>query len=102
MHAISQIAPYPLSHLLGQPLTYQGMRCRVIDILEEGPALVLQGGAATRAIQANQHGEASRRAPPLFTVPLLNVRRDGLNPLLQDLSGLEPVRKGLSPLERGN
>lgn len=88
MRPISHIAPDQLRHLLGQPLIYQGMRCRVIDILEEGPALVLQGDPATQPIQANQHGEARRRAPPLFTVPLLNVRRDGLNPLLQDLNDL--------------
>ena len=72
--------------LLGRHLTYRGVACRVIEILEEGPALVLEGHGDSRIIQANQYGEACRRAPRTFTVPLLNVRGDGLNPALLELA----------------
>ena len=77
--------PKRLQDLLGQRLTYQGISCCIIDILDEGPTLVLQDCTATRIIQSNQHGEASRRVPQIFNVALLNIRRDGLNPTLYGL-----------------
>ncbi|MEZ5584554.1 MAG: hypothetical protein R3F37_18935 [Candidatus Competibacteraceae bacterium] len=75
-----------LRRLLGQTLTYQGNLHHVIDILDEGPAVVLQEYAARKTIQANQHGEAHRWAPQTVTVTVLNVRRDALNPLLPELA----------------
>lgn len=75
-----------LQALLGLRLTYRGVACRVVEILEEGPALVLEGCGDSRIIQANQYGEACRRAPQTFTVPLLNIRGDGLNPALLELA----------------
>jgi hypothetical protein len=77
-----------LQNLLKRSITYQGVECRIIEILAEGPALVLQDCRQERVIQGNQHGEASRRAPRLITVNLLNVRRDGINPVLAELSDL--------------
>ncbi len=74
-----------LQEFLGRELIYSGTACRVIEILEEDPALVLEDRGDSRIIQANQYGEARRRAPRTFTVPLLNVRRDGLNPALLEL-----------------
>jgi hypothetical protein len=77
-----------LGNLLHRRVTYQGVECRIIEILDEGPALVLQDCRHESVIQANQYGEASRRVPRLFTVSLLNVRRDALNPALTELSDL--------------
>lgn len=77
--------PERLKRLLGLRLSYQGIPCRVIEILDEEPALVLQDCAGPRTIQANQHGEASRRVPRIFTVALLDTRRDDLNPALAEL-----------------
>jgi hypothetical protein len=77
-----------LQSLLNRCITYQGVECRIIEILDEGPALVLQDCCQERVIQGNQHGEASRRAPRLITVNVLNVRRDALNPVLAELSDL--------------
>ncbi len=85
-----------LKSLLGQPLTYQGLPCCIIDILDEEPALVLQDCSSQRVIQSNQHGEASRRVSRTFTVALLNVRRDALNPLLEGLPNLEGLPKLLA------
>ncbi|MEE4380199.1 MAG: hypothetical protein V2J55_22155 [Candidatus Competibacteraceae bacterium] len=80
------IDPHSLRILLGQNLTYQGQPYRVIDILEEGPALVLQEYSGRKTIQANQHGEASRWAPQTVTVAILNIRRDALNPMLPEIA----------------
>jgi len=82
------IDPTRLNGLIGQQLLYQGIPCRVIEILDDGPALVLQDGEEHKVIQADQHGEARRRVPQVFTVAVLNSRRDGLNPLLPGLADL--------------
>jgi hypothetical protein len=82
------IDPHRLRRLLGQPLLYQGLPHRIIDIIDEGPALVLQEAGERKTIQANQHGEASRWVPHTVTVAVLNIRRDGLNPALPELAGL--------------
>ncbi|MDX1655629.1 MAG: hypothetical protein R3310_10515 [Candidatus Competibacteraceae bacterium] len=76
-----------LDTLKGATLIYQGRPCRIIEVLEEGPALVLEE-LEGREIQANQYNEPNRRAPRIHSVGLLNVRRDGLNPLLEGLEAL--------------
>jgi hypothetical protein len=75
-----------LRQLIGRNLTYQGVACRVIEILPEGPQLVLQDCNHGKVIQTNQYGEANRRVPQVFTVSLLNPRRDGFNPALPELA----------------
>lgn len=74
--------------LVGQYVTYQGRIYAVIEILEDGPALVLQACDERRVIQANQHGEANRCVTQTLTVTLLNGRGDGYNPLLPELAQL--------------
>ncbi|HXH04071.1 MAG TPA: hypothetical protein VNN09_12225 [Candidatus Competibacteraceae bacterium] len=83
------ILPQParLRALIGCTLSYRGQPCPIIEVLEEGPALVLEESGAS-AIQANQYGEASRRAPRVHTVSVWNVHRNGANPLLPDLPAL--------------
>lgn len=76
--------------LLGQHVTYCGHMYRIVEILEEGPALVLQGCDERRVIQANQHGEPNRRVVQTITVALLNGRGDGYNPMLPELTHLVP------------
>ncbi len=85
-NTVSLIHPDMLRQLIGRNLTYQGITCRVIEILAEGPQLVLQDCNEGKVIQTNQYGEANRRVPRVFTVPLLNPRRDGLNPALPELA----------------
>ncbi len=83
-----QIDSKTLNNLIGREVSYQGTRCRIIEILEEDPALVLQDYQPQKTVQPNQYGEANRRAPRVFTVALLNIRRDGLNPALVGLTEL--------------
>jgi|APFre7841882590_1041340.scaffolds.fasta_scaffold449878_1 hypothetical protein len=78
-----------LKNLLGQSLTYQGIACRVIEILADELALVLRDSGNSKVIQPNQYGDASGWAPQTFTVTVLNVRRDGLNPELPELAGFD-------------
>ena len=57
-----------LRDLIGLPVEYQGIRCEVIEVLEDKPSLVLQDCDNHNTIQADQHGEAHRRVPVTRTV----------------------------------
>jgi hypothetical protein len=81
--------PDKLKILLGQTLTYQGIPCRVIDILADELALVLHDHDDRRILQANQYGDAGDHLPRTFTVALLNARRERLNPDLPELAAFD-------------
>lgn len=83
---MSHINPENLKDLLGQTLSYQGIVCRVIDILPDEPSLVLRDSSDNKVIQPNQYGDAGDWMPRTFTVTVLNVHRDGLNPELPELA----------------
>jgi len=75
-----------LLSLIGRSLV-QGQRSyRVIDVLPEGPALVLRDDGPETGIQENQYGEPLRRAERLRTVPVYSVDGHTLNPVLADLA----------------
>lgn len=86
-----QLDPAKLKTLLGRSLNYQGMSCRVIELLneEEPPALVLRASDHRKVIQPNQYGDAVGWAPQTFTVSILDVHRDRFNPDLPELAGLD-------------
>lgn len=77
-----------LTGLIGRELDWLGRRCRIVELLPEGPSLVLEAVGAEPSIQANQYGEATRRAVETHTVALLSPRGDALNPLLPGLPAL--------------
>jgi len=74
-----------LRSMIGLRLLYQGILCRVIEVLEDGPSLVLQSIEEEPSIQANQHGEATRRTPVSYTVPVLNDTQTELHPQFLEL-----------------
>ncbi len=78
-----------LKKLLDQPLTYQGIPCRVIEILADEPALVLRDRQGHKVIQANQYGDAGDRSPRTFTVAVFDPRGDGFNPDLPELAAFD-------------
>ncbi len=66
--------------LIGREVDYEGQRCQIIEILEDGPAVVLQNKDHGATIQADQHGEAHRKVPSTITVPILNQDGEELTP----------------------
>ena len=78
-----------LKQLLGQSLTYQGIPCRVIEILADEPALVLRDHRDHKVIQPNQYGDAGDWLPRTFTVAVFNLRRDCFNPDLPELAAFD-------------
>lgn len=55
---------------LGIEVIHQGMRCQLLEVLDDGPTLVLQDCEAHTTIQDNQYGGPWRRVPSIYTIPL--------------------------------
>ena len=58
-----------LRKLIGGRARHQGRVYEIVEVLEDGPALVLQSDD-DNTIQADQLGEAHRRVPQTIEIPL--------------------------------
>ena len=70
-----------LRGMIGLKVRHHGLSCQVIEVLEDGPPLVLQDCKATSTIQANQFGDANRRVPQTQTIPVLTPDKKELHAL---------------------
>lgn len=66
-----------LRNLIGQRCDFQGHACRVVEVLKDGPALVLECSEDNQTIQPNQFGDASRRVARTHTLPVFNEGEAG-------------------------
>lgn len=67
-----------LQGLIGNRLEYHGHTYQVIEVLADGPSLVLEyiDKIDHAVIQADLHGEAHRRVPETVTIPILNANSE--------------------------
>ena len=72
-----------LRGMIGIKLCYNNKECQVIEILEDGPSLVLQ--YFENDIQENQHGTAHRRTPETFCITVLSNDKEELSELFLSL-----------------
>ena len=79
-----QLSISSLRAYIGRELEYGGNRCIVIDVLEDGPQLVLRA-IGQKSIQADQWGEARRRTPDSFAVSIYEQDAVTLNSALNAL-----------------
>ena len=63
--------PEGLRQLLGLRVTYRQQEWLVIDLLPDGPELVLER-PGERVIQGDQHGDGRRRVSPTATVAVFD------------------------------
>lgn len=75
-----------LSRLIGQEVTFEGVPCRIVEILEDGPALILQHSLEHTHIQPDQYGEAHRRVPTTVTVAVLDSSGTDYTPAFSALN----------------
>ncbi len=68
-----------LRKLIGIEVIHQGLCCRIIEILEHEPALVLQSTGPREGIQDNQFGDPHRRVAEVYTIPLYDELHPGEN-----------------------
>ena len=66
-----------LRKFIGLEVTHRGICCRIVEILEHEPALVLQSCGPHEAIQDNQYGDPHRRVAEVFTIALFDEQRNG-------------------------
>jgi len=73
-----------LSQLIGREAVVEGRHVRVVDVLRENECLVLCEIGIER-MQESLYGQARRRAPRHFQVPLRSVVSTQLHPVLRTL-----------------
>ena len=78
-----------LHGLIGLRVIFQSQPWEIIEILEDGPALVLQDSQRHTVIQPDQYGEAHRRAPSTVTIPVFTLDKTELHPSFLSLDAIE-------------
>lgn len=68
-----------LRNMIGIKLHYQGVACQVIEVLEDGPSLVLTS-IEEENIQADQYGNPKRKVPQFYTIPVLSADGQSIHP----------------------
>jgi len=69
-----------LRDLLGTEVTHQGVRCRLLEVLDDGPFVILEDCEKNMTIQENQYGGLWRRVPQVYTVPVISNGTSELHP----------------------
>ena len=72
-----------LRGMIGLELYHNNKVCQVIEVLEDGPSLVIQ--YYDDNIQQNQHGDAHRRVPETLCVPVLSGDKTQLSEMFLSL-----------------
>lgn len=86
--ALLDITASQLRAMIGLRVRHNNVLCQVVDVLDDGPTLVLADLDDHTRIQPDQHGEPHRRVPQTYTIALLNAERDQFSPAFL---ALEPV-----------
>ena len=69
-----------LRRMIGVRVRYELRRWQVIEVLEDGPSLVLQSIQGDKVIQTDKFGDGHRRAAETVTIPVLTPDRERLHP----------------------
>jgi hypothetical protein len=76
--------------LVGETVRFQGMRCRVVDVVASPPTLVLRPMAGDAELQTDAYGRPWREGPRLIEISLLAQDGRSPNPELALLKALHP------------
>jgi len=68
-----------LRNMIGIELNHQGIPCKVVEVLEDGPSIVLMC-TDEGCIQSDQYGNPLRRVPQTFNVPVLSRDKQSIHP----------------------
>lgn len=75
-----------LRGMIGLRVQHRGIVCCVIEVLEDGPSLVLQDGERRLGLQEDQYGGPGRQVPEVYTVPVISADKRELH---EDFLSLE-------------
>lgn len=62
-----------MREMIGLHVIFQESHYQVVEILDDGPQLVLESLDHHISIQPDQHGEAHRKVPKTCTIPILTA-----------------------------
>jgi hypothetical protein len=79
-----------LRGMIGLRVQYEARAWAVVEVLEDGPSLILETLESSRTLQADQYGETYRAVPERVSVPVLSSDRSGLHPDFLAIDLLEP------------
>lgn len=79
-----------LRGMIGLRVRHEGGVYQIIEVLEDGPSLVLENRQQATSQQADQYGDPGRWVPTTCTVPVLVGARDALHPSFLALDLDEP------------
>lgn len=68
-----------LRSMIGVQVWHEGVCCEVLEVLDDGPALILVSVDGD-TMQADQFGNPSRRVPQTHAVPVLSNDGEALHP----------------------
>lgn len=77
-----------LGALLGRQATIEGRKLCLIEILRDGPILILQE-EGNLLLQDNLYGQPRRHAPRHFLIPLISELGDRLHPIARQFMSTE-------------
>ena len=78
-----------LRQMIGVRVRSEGLLWHVVEVLEDGPSLVLESLRERKVVQGDQFGEGRRWAPDHLTVPVLSPDRTELHPRFLELELVE-------------
>lgn len=61
--------------MIGLRVVFHDNHWQIVEVLDDGPHLVLESLERHKSIQADQHGEAHRKVPKTYTIPILSPDR---------------------------
>ena len=77
-----------LRNMIGIHVYHQGVACHIVEVLEDGPSIVLKCLDEDH-IQANQYGDPSRRVAQTFIIPVLSIDGGTIHPAYLALDLIE-------------
>ena len=83
-----QLDTEQMRSMIGLRVKYHDVYCQVVEIIEDGPSIVLENLERHTSIQADQHGEAHRKVPKTYTITILSKDRYEFS---LDFLALEPL-----------
>lgn len=90
MEPVLELSLEQLRGMIGLAVCYHGATCEVVEVLEDGPAVVLRDRRET-AIQDDRFGDPHRRVAQTYTVPVVDEDGVRLHPEFLAMELLEPV-----------
>jgi hypothetical protein len=78
-----------LRGMIGLSVSYHGSLCCVVEVLEDGPALVLVDQSDGISLQTDQYGDPRRQVPATYVVPVWERSGDALHEEFLSLELLE-------------